>query len=64
MKVIRKIRSIYSHALPRPLEASVLLDAITSATDSPEKFKLNVPGFPSGRSIRASPRSAGRADEA
>src|SRR5205814_5174713 len=28
----------YSHAWPRPLEAAVLLDAISSATDVPEKF--------------------------
>ncbi len=31
----------YSHALPRPLEAAVLLDAITSVTGVPEKFKLH-----------------------
>ena len=31
----------YSHAQPRPLEAAVLLDAITSATGVPEKFELN-----------------------
>jgi len=31
----------YSHALARPLEAAVLLDAITSATGVPEKFELH-----------------------
>src|SRR5205085_336097 len=31
----------YSHAQPRPLEAAVLLDAITSTTGVPEKFELN-----------------------
>jgi hypothetical protein len=31
----------YSHALARPLEAAVLLDAITSVTGVPEKFELH-----------------------
>ena len=31
----------YSHALSRPLEAAVLLDAITSATGVPEKFEFH-----------------------
>ena len=31
----------YSHALPRPLEAAILLDAITSVTGVPEKFELH-----------------------
>ena len=31
----------YSHALPRPLEAAVLLDAITSVTGTPEKFEFH-----------------------
>ena len=31
----------YSRALPRPLEAAVLLDAITSATGVPEKFEFH-----------------------
>jgi Protein of unknown function (DUF1549)/Protein of unknown function (DUF1553)/Bacterial Ig-like domain (group 2) len=31
----------YSHALSRPLEAAVLLDAITSVTGVPEKFELH-----------------------
>src|SRR5262249_29619785 len=31
----------YSHAEPRPLEPAVLLDAITSVTEVPEKFELN-----------------------
>lgn len=31
----------YSHALARPLEAAVLLDAITSATGVPEKFEFH-----------------------
>src|SRR5205823_5404569 len=31
----------YSHALARPLEAAVLLDAITSVTGSPEKFEFH-----------------------
>ena len=31
----------YSHALPRPLEAAVLLDAITSVTGVPEKFEFH-----------------------
>jgi hypothetical protein len=30
----------YSHALPRRLEAAVLLDAITSATGTPERFEF------------------------
>ena len=31
----------YSHAVARPLEAAVLLDAITSVTGVPEKFELH-----------------------
>ena len=31
----------YSHAQPRPLEAAILLDAITSATGVPEKFEFH-----------------------
>ncbi len=31
----------YSHALSRPLEAAVLLDAISSVTDVPEKFEFH-----------------------
>ena len=31
----------YSHALARPLEAAVLLDAITSVTGVPEKFEIH-----------------------
>jgi hypothetical protein len=31
----------YSHALARPLEAAVLLDAMTSVTGVPEKFKFH-----------------------
>jgi hypothetical protein len=31
----------YSHAQPRPLEAAVLLDAITSVTGVPEKFEVH-----------------------
>ena len=38
----------YSHAQPRPLEAAVLLDAITSVTGVPEKFQFH-PLQPAGR---------------
>jgi hypothetical protein len=31
----------YSHALPRPLEAAILLDAITNVTGVPEKFTFH-----------------------
>jgi len=45
----------YSHALARPLEAAVLLDAITSVTGVPEKFELHhiVGGGDAPRGTRA-----------
>lgn len=45
----------YSHALARPLEAAVLLDALTSVTGVPEKFELHavVGGGDAPRGTRA-----------
>jgi hypothetical protein len=46
----------YSHSQPRPLEAAVLLDAITSATGVPEKFEFTSDVYPdlySPRGVRA-----------
>jgi hypothetical protein len=51
-------RTNYSHALPRPLEAAVLLDAISQVTGVPEIFDKNPAGtraiqlrFPAGASF-------------
>ena len=43
-------RTNYSHALPRPLDAEVLLDAITTVTGVPETFSAHGPGAPRGAS--------------
>ena len=37
-------RMNYSHTLPRPLDAEILLDAITDVTGVPETFSLALPG--------------------
>ena len=37
-------RMNYSHTLPRPLDAEILLDAITDVTGVPETFSLSLPG--------------------
>ncbi|MBM3801299.1 MAG: DUF1553 domain-containing protein [Acidimicrobiia bacterium] len=54
----RHDRTNYSHALPRPLEAAVLLDAISQVTGVPEVFDKNPAGkraiqlrFPAGASF-------------
>ena len=43
-------RQNYSHALPRALDAEVLLDAITAVTGVPELFTAYGPGAPRGKS--------------
>lgn len=46
----------YSHALPKPLPAAVLLDAISQVTEVPEKFISADRGFASGtRAISLTP---------
>ena len=40
----RDDRTNYSHALPRPLDAEILLDAICDVTGVPEVFTAGVPG--------------------
>lgn len=46
----RADRTNYSHALPRPLDAEVLLDAISTVTGVPAMFTAYGPGAPRGES--------------
>jgi hypothetical protein len=48
----------YSHAAPRPLEAAVLLDAITSATGVPERFVFPAASIPHSDGSGAPPPGA------
>ena len=53
MTQIRTIRSNYSHAIPRPLDAEVLLDAISDVTGVPEVFSTSVSDAPAANAGQA-----------